>query len=227
MGVWLFDEGKGDDVKDSSGKGHDGKVIGSKWVSGKFGKALEFSAGNKVEIPHADEFIAPTFTLMTWIKIPKATGNWQLIVGKDGWPNRNYAMFIHQNSGALHCAFCAPGQVDVGNFNTPTIVADGEWHHVAFTYDMKMCKEAYIDGNQDAVKVLAVKPFENTVPIEIGRNLAGVIDEVMIANEPFSADNIKQAMEVGLAKFISGEAVSAFDKLAGTWGTIKGETARW
>ena len=65
------------------------------------------------------------------------------------------------------------------------------------------------------------------MPIEIGRNLAGVIDEVMIANEPFSADNIKQAMEVGLAKFISGEAVSAFDKLAGTWGTIKGETARW
>ncbi|HIE26198.1 TPA: hypothetical protein EYP66_02805 [Candidatus Poribacteria bacterium] len=77
IGAWLFDEGKGDEVKDSSGKERNGKIIGNaKWISGKFGKALEFTPGNKVEIPHADDFTTSTFTLMAWINIPKATGQW-------------------------------------------------------------------------------------------------------------------------------------------------------
>ena len=35
VGVWLFDEGAGDDVKDSSGKGNDGKITGAKWEKRK------------------------------------------------------------------------------------------------------------------------------------------------------------------------------------------------
>jgi len=43
VGIWLFDEGKGDLVKDSSGNKNDGKLMnGPKWVDGKFGQALEF-----------------------------------------------------------------------------------------------------------------------------------------------------------------------------------------
>ena len=158
---------------------------------------------------------------MAWIKVDKPNNQWQLIVGKDGWPDRNYAMFVHNTSGALHYAFCAPGQQDAGNFNTPTIVADGEWHHVAVTYDMKM-RRAYIDGKLDAEMALAVKPSENMVSIEIGRNLAGLIDEVLIANQAFSEDDIKSSMEVGLEEFIGGgETVSASAKLTSTWGAIK------
>ena len=41
-GLWLFDEGKGDVVGDSSGNGRDGEIFGAKWVDGKFGAALEF-----------------------------------------------------------------------------------------------------------------------------------------------------------------------------------------
>ena len=43
VGVWLFDEGSGKTARDSSGKGNDGELMNNpKWVSGKFGKALEF-----------------------------------------------------------------------------------------------------------------------------------------------------------------------------------------
>ena len=43
VGVWLFDEGIGNNTKDSSGKGHDGQINGAKWENGKFGKGLEFN----------------------------------------------------------------------------------------------------------------------------------------------------------------------------------------
>ena len=42
VGLWLFDEGEGEVLKDLSGNGNDGQIAGAKWVKGKFGKALEF-----------------------------------------------------------------------------------------------------------------------------------------------------------------------------------------
>jgi hypothetical protein len=225
LGVWLLDEDKGNELIDLSEKGHNGAIMGAdvKRVDGKFGNALEFVGGGKAEVPHADEFTTPTFTLMAWIKVDKPNNQWQLIVGKDGWPNRNYAMFVAKDSGALHYAFCAPGKQDAGNFNTPTIIADGEWHHVAITYDVKV-RRAYIDGNLDAERGLTEKPSESMVSIEIGRGFTGLIDEVLIANQAFSDDDIKSAMEVGLEEFIGGgEAVSKSAKLISTWGTIRSE----
>jgi hypothetical protein len=41
-GLWLFDEGSGNVAKDLSGNDHHGEILGAKWVSGKYGKALEF-----------------------------------------------------------------------------------------------------------------------------------------------------------------------------------------
>jgi len=223
QGVWLFDEGDGDEVMDSSGKEHHGTITADdvKRVDGKFGDALEFFGGGKVVVPHADGFTTPTFTIMAWISVPEIPNDWgMLLVGKDGWPNRNYAMFVTQASGALHFAFCAPGQQDVGNMNSNQIIADGEWHHVAMTYDMEM-RRIYIDGVLDTESASNAEPCENTVDIEIGRGPVGTMDEVLIANEAFSAEDIGLAMESGLKKFISGTAVSASGKLASVWGAIK------
>ena len=40
-----------------------------------------------------------------------------MIVGKDDWPDRNYAMFVHEHGERLHCAFNT-SRVDSGNFNS-------------------------------------------------------------------------------------------------------------
>jgi hypothetical protein len=224
QGVWLFDEGDGNEVLDSSGKEHHGTITANdvKRVDGKFGDALEFFGGGKVVVPHADGFTTPTFTIMAWINAPTIPNDWgMLLVGKDGWPERNYAMYITQATGGLHFAFCAPGQQDVGNMNSNQIIADGEWHHVAMTYDLEM-RRIYIDGVLDTEAASNAEPCENTVDIEIGRGPVGTMDEVLIANEAFSAGDIQRAMESGLKKFIgSGAAISAPEKLASAWGAIK------
>ena len=52
VGIWLFDEIKGDQAKDTSENGLDGKIEGKvKVVDGKFGQALQFNAAGYVEIP--------------------------------------------------------------------------------------------------------------------------------------------------------------------------------
>jgi len=227
LGVWLFDEEKGNEVLDSSEKGHNGTItnIDVERVDGQFGEALSFVGGGKVTVPHAEDLVTPVFTLMTWIKVDDFTDAYQLIVGKDGWPNRNYGMFVQKDTGKLHFAFCSPVQQDAGNMNSNMVVTDGEWHHIAATYDMAM-EKIYIDGILDSTKQSAMEPSESTVDIEIGRSFVGIIDEVLIANEAFELDDIAKAMELGLAEFIGGGAiVSASGKLTSTWGAIRSAAA--
>jgi hypothetical protein len=225
QGAWSFDEGKGNQVLDSSGKENHGTFSANdiKRVKGKFGEALEFIGGGKVVIPHADGFTSPIFTIMAWVNVPKVPNDWSMmIVGKDGWPNRNYAMYVASGTGQLHFAFCAQGKQDVGNVNSNKAIADGKWHHVAMTYDQKM-RRIYIDGELDIEAPSTEKPSENMVDIEIGRGPVGTIDEVLIANKPFPVEDIKLVLENGLAKALKGEgkAVKPQNKATTLWGSIK------
>ena len=71
LGIWLFEEGN-KDIIDASGNGHDGQVLGNpKIEDSPFGKALSFNGGaDKIEIPHDDIFVTPTFTIMAWVNVP-------------------------------------------------------------------------------------------------------------------------------------------------------------
>ena len=82
IGIWLFDEGRGNVAKDSSPNGNDGELIaGPKWVEGKFGGALEFDgSGTSVETESADKLNEfelgdkTDFTVTAWFKTDTGTG---------------------------------------------------------------------------------------------------------------------------------------------------------
>ena len=220
IGIWLFDEDINNNVvKDASGNGHAGEVKGSpKVVDGQFGKALSFSGNDQIVVPHHDRFSTSTFTLMAWINIEDILSGWRMIVGKDDWPDRNYAMFVQEHGERLHCAF-STSSVDSGNFNSNATVADGSWHHVAFTYDGEV-ERIYIDGDLDNEKRLEGDPT-TTVPVIIGRPaFRGLIDEVFIGNAAISEDDVRRTFEDGIQDFIL-TAVEPAAKLATTWALLK------
>ena len=228
LGIWLFDGNVDETVKDASGNGHDGQVFGKpKVVDGKFGKALSFSgAGDKIEIPHDDVFTTPTFTLMAWVNVEDLATGWRMIVGKDAWPDRNYAMFIHQNNGRLHCAFGTPALQDRGNFNSKRLIVDGTWHHVAFTYDKKI-RRAYVDGELDTEVPLDIDPGTPQVPAIISRPpFKGLIDEVYIGNAAVEPEDVKTAAEKGLVEALRiAQDVAPQGKLAVRWGKLKSNSS--
>ena len=75
VGMWLFDEDKGDVAKDSSSKGNDGQIIGkAKRVAGKFGSALKFdgvTAAVSIELDVMDLNKDQSFSLWFKTKIDK------------------------------------------------------------------------------------------------------------------------------------------------------------
>ena len=141
-----------------------------------------------------------------------------MIVGKNDWPYRNYAMYVHTEGQRLHCSFCA-GQC-MGNFNSHTTIVDGEWHYVAFTYDGTV-ERMYIDSELDNDKRMAEKPGTNTAAVIIGRpSFRGIIDEVFIGNVAISEDDVRKTFEDRIERFIL-TPVEPGSKLATTWASLK------
>ena len=113
-------------------------------------------------------------------------------------------------------------------------VADGEWHHIAVTYDMEGIL-TYLDGESSSEMGLGeeggIDPLQNDAPITFGvTNTAGgepaqgIIDEVAIFNDALSAADVESIMRNGLEQAVL--AIEPSGKLAVTWGSVRRERLR-
>ncbi|MCX6013467.1 MAG: LamG domain-containing protein [Chloroflexi bacterium] len=213
VGMWLFDEGSGTTGKDSSGNKNDGTLKnGTKWVDGKFGKALSFNGvDDYVDCGSGASLdITDAITVGAWVNIPNVSGL-KTIIGKQG----AYAFNIRDNE----IRFTLPALWDADT--SGAALTSGSWSHIAITYDKKNVKY-YKDGvfifsipETDAIRVTA-----NT--LLIGNNewnewFSGTMDEVVLFNVVLTEDDIKDIMKGGSNVL----AVSPSGKLAATWASIK------
>ena len=244
MGMWLFDDGKGDRAKDSSGNQNDGTLkSGPKWVDGKFGGALEFNGastyvdcGNEASLE-----IKKEITVMAWVQFDgldykNSTGKLNTLAAK-GYPDALvphagwWFSYDNRNNGKDFPYTCfgkkAGGWAGGGNnlSGHPSTFKDGEWYHFAFTIGQSMAA-LYIDGTQ----LGAEKPLVDLVLSDLSRNLTigsagtswyfgGIIDEVAILNVALSEKDLSSIMTKGLEAIRT--AVSPSENLNTTWGEVK------
>lgn len=220
-----FDDGQGNVAKDSSQYGFDGKISGgTKWVKGKFGKALEFD-GDKGMVEVADEkelLLLDGGTLMAWvfIKTEKGHASWPRIAIKsntNGGTNGYDFLFDRANNYATR--FCIGGEC-----NSYQPVETENWHHVAVTFDGKDIF-VYTDG-EEVGKGVQTGPAIDTSgsPLHIGNGVAidrafyGMLDELRIWSRPLKEDEINWHMERGSKEVF---AVDAHSKTTTTWAEVK------
>ena len=225
VGAWLFDEGKGEAVMDSSDNGLDGKIARGKpkWVDGKFDGAMEFGGQDMVTVDDDNALDLEEFTLAAWVNIPKVSGAWQIIASKEhrGPTGRNYGLFGHINSGVVHYSFTTNSGWK--SFDAKTVVTDGDWHHVAGTYDGSDFK-LYLNGAVDAQVAPGTKPdnHDNFLFIggcDIGNYwMTGTIDEVVVYSRALSEKELNELMEDGMSVALD---VQPGGKLVTTWSRIK------
>ena len=230
VGVWLFDEGKGNVATDASENGLDGEFEGKpKWVEGKFGMALEFDGKSAyVQIP-AHENPTKAITVSAWVKSAGDTWN------QPGWiVEKRNAYIIHPNSGTKNVAWpicnggCwnKPGHWNDGNVGTDDIT---EWHMYTTTFDSKTGKWAiYIDAEEASTMDIAKNPIDlDTGPANIGfddccggaRFGAGAVDEVLILSVALEQEDIEKLYKNGL--YAEVLAVEPADKMTTTWADVK------
>ena len=221
VALWLFDEGSGKILKDQTGNGHDGKIIGAKWEKGQFGKALEFDGKDDVvEIdPHIDLNPTEQITVMAWVKSTVNTYNavWSVV--------SKYSAYILGPTGGRMCFIIHNGAWQYESCHTPKDYQT--WIQYVGTYDQKKSeKHIYVDGVLTSSTKTSGPINGDTGGIHLahreccaGENhLAALLDEVAILNVALDKDIIKAIYEKGWDKFFD---VSAKGKLATAWGDIK------
>ncbi len=223
VGVWLFDEGKGDIIDDSSGNGHEGKMQAAKWTDGKFGKALLFEGAGEVKINSTEKLnLGDKFTMMAYF-YANATVDWHQIIAK----NNEYLLRIDppgegKNMSAF--VFIAGGWEPRASAGVPDTKT---WIHFAATYDAKTTfLTVYVDGEKKGQSARAGKPAANNEPVTFGHwgggsRFQGIIDDVAILNVVLEQQDIKNIAENGLKTVLGVQSVQSVGKLASTWGDVK------
>lgn len=218
IGIWLFDEGSGEIVKDSSGNGLDGQIVGApQWVDGRFGSALQFDGvDDYVEIPFNELLNIKHMTLMAWAFAPDDQN--RVIIHR--WAPPAYTLEFYQTKTTPVISTSAGV-----NFNKPDVtIITGEWFHVAGTYDGQKLiayqngeKINELDHSGDIDTGDCVVRFAARTDNDSGR-FNGIIDEVAIFDESLTQEKIQNIMNNGL---MSTTAVKPLQKMSITWATIK------
>ena len=119
VGMWLFDEGKGNAATDETGNGLDGEFEGKpKWVNGKFGKGLELDGAEAHIVIPAHENPTKAITVSIWAKSHTDTWNQHGFL----FEKRN-AYIIHPNQGTKNVSWPI---CNGGCWNKPGGWRDGE-----------------------------------------------------------------------------------------------------
>ena len=216
VGMWLFDEGKGNTAADSSDNGNDGQLENSpKWTKdAKFGSALEFDGNeSKGHVTVGDLGLSGEVTLVLWVKPNDAADDDRLISNLSGPTNPAFA--IRFQSGA----------VDIwGRAWKPVIPKfdDNKWGHCAFVLDDEGNATGYYNG-KEGTTVTDTYIFTDigigaTFLHQWGQYFSGLFDEIAFFSVALTEDGINVLMTKGLK---SALAVYPAGKLSTTWGNIK------
>jgi hypothetical protein len=225
--MWLFDEGGGDLIEDSSGNGHEGTLsMATERIDGKFGEALKFSGGDSIQIPDDERlnFGTDNFAVVLWFSFSEAQ-DWNRLVRErdpNPWGSGFYGWEIQTEQLMIHFSLDdADGNHQKTNYDG---VGDGEWHHGVMIVDREdEMLITYMDGdNKKSIGIMGIGSVTGTLPVVIGGGFIGNIDEVGLFSDVLTQEDVVAIMNEGLAEAIGGGgAVDPAGKLATRWGNVR------
>lgn len=229
VALWSFDEGNGDTARDLSGNGNHGKLNGdTKWVNGKFGKALQFDGDmDYVEVLHNETLnIIEELSIVALVKFSDIPVRENVLLDKGPKAgNAQYYLGYEPKEKAYFLNFYGQRWHAGDNFNSPEVL-DTDWHHVAVTFDtasgeIKSCVDGVCNKHQTD-DFLVSKGEDNLIIgdarfLETNRNFSfsGIIDEIGVYNIVLTENEIKTLATGSMI------AVAPGGRLASIWARLK------
>lgn len=210
VGLWHMDEisGSGAYIQSATGN-NNGTPTGTTYTSsGKLGGARSFNGSSDYVVATRNTSLNSTFdgsyTLSMWFNSSSTVSikrMWGMLDASSGY---HIAMLNYPSVGKIK--FYAGTGTDANALDTTrSNLNDGQWHYVVFQID-GTTQRIYVDGILDASKtrVAGTASDEN---FYIGKSnnattaaehFAGTMDEIRVDNVARTADQIRQAYEIGL-----------------------------
>ena len=186
-----------------------------------------------LEIPNSSTvtFGTSSFSVEFWVNINTSSGVTYLATNRNalsiGW-----ALYVDASGYLGFGAFDNAGSFDV-QASTITQINDGQWHHVAMTWDRgTTVMNLYVDGGFETTKNMALGDVSTTSPTTVGYGLNpltgsatylnGEFDEFRIWSEARSSGDIQTYMSTHLnpASFPTLSQNFDFNELVATDGWL-------
>ena len=233
VGVWLFDDGRGEVAKDSSRNGNDGDLLNDggdipQWVKGQQGQALDFDGvGSYVELGTNEDFdVDGSISIVSWVNFGgPGAGNGIIMIKQEptGTPGASYGLVFLAATSKVGLSMETDKAAWRDYLSNDAMEFD-TWTHVAGTYEPGELN-VYIDGKVNAEHVADGNIDPTTGPLYIGREDAwakeqfkGTVDEIAIFDRALSEEEVNEIMDKGLAGLLS---VSPSGKMSTTWADVK------
>jgi len=193
-------------VADRSGHGNDGLLVNVAFnKDGHQGGAAKFALNDSyITVPNNEDLNPRQVTLAAWIKTSYSDKVWRRIFDKC------YSKGFALSEGGDQKQWHHQGMLEwetgvVANSLSPQRLDDGQWHHVAATYD-GMDAKIYLDGwtvGKPGHKTGEIHHTDYDLTIgsnrsnpdgafgEIGASFNGLMDDVMMFNRALSEDEIQ------------------------------------
>ncbi|MEL0120490.1 MAG: immunoglobulin-like domain-containing protein, partial [Opitutae bacterium] len=211
VGQWTFDDGT---PTDSSGNRYHGKHHGNPVydntdlpvaLAGRGGNSINFADGQHAVVVDTggdqDVFNLKNITVSLWVK--GLTGNNATMISKEANNDRGWAIRRNGTTKNIESRWCI-----AGNDHTATgdILDDGEWHHVAASWDGRI-RTLYIDGeiNVQSSSSGSIKPTNRLLVIGARDNggygmpesawYNGKLDDIAIYDRALKPDEVAALAE--------------------------------
>ena len=191
---WKLDEGSGATAADSSGNGNEGTLIGGPtWTTDT--PSTHFSNTKALDFDGVADDVSGEVSIAFWEKAASDRGIRQILVAANTAAGGNVLfLFISgDDEYQLYDGGSAHWEGD-----TQTDVADGSWHHLAYTTDGTTGR-LYVDGEEKATHTPDYS-FSNDDLWSIGQEwdggspseyLDGIVDDVRVYNGVLSAAEVQ------------------------------------
>ena len=200
VAIWNFASGSGGVLRDVSGNGHDGNIVGATWVSGSWGRGLEFDREkrNYVVVPDAEALhLQPPYSLGVWFRTTSSKNN-ALYLIKSGGTFTGCGVYYYGDSRSMYVD--AKG-VDTKLYhigNSSKGLPDGRWHHAVATCGNGK-QRLYVDGRVFAERDVPGDlklDYSGTKGVYLGHWLGnghfdGTMGKAYILKRALSADEVR------------------------------------
>ena len=157
---WLrFNEGSGLFTAPYGQNGHSGRLTGATWTSGQHGGAVRLDGDDEVQVSCTSAIdFANTLSVAAWVRADRLR-DWDAIATRGGF--QSPWGFTQGPDGRLR--FTAnwgnpTGGSGEGSWTSTLRITQGQWHHVAVTYDGSTLR-FYVDGQEDPAQPFVALTF--------------------------------------------------------------------
>ncbi|MEE3373216.1 MAG: LamG-like jellyroll fold domain-containing protein [Planctomycetota bacterium] len=217
IAVWDFSDPSAALLRDLSGHGHDGNLMGATWVRGPWGSALRFRRAqrNYVSVPDSAALhVQPPYSFGVWFRTTSSQNNAVYLL-KNGGTFTGCGLYYYGDSMSMYVDAKGVDDKLYHNGNSAQHMPNGEWHHAVASVGAGK-QTLYLDGKvftQRAIPADLRVSYAGTRGLQLGAWLGnghfeGLMADAFLLKTALDGDQVQDLFQRGDQRFNAPHAIA-------------------